>query len=227
VATCAYLMVIQTPRLCNDVAFQPPQKDLANKISCSPILSDDQIPEYEASLAAASDVLAEDIPNPFTEGQSTAPASIGGIVIGAHKLIPEGSKIEKSAIVGGGKDKFIETIANSLGKLMSAEDLKRLGLGDAKRVEKLKKELEKMAGGKSWELNVFDTPEGRELRGVLLEEGEEDAAKGDAPQRDAADGEDGQMAEKDKDVPKAGNKDAASNDEHKQEGSEETYKDEL
>ncbi|KAI5276268.1 hypothetical protein E4T47_01022 [Aureobasidium subglaciale] len=214
VATCAYLMVIQTPRLCNDVAFQPPKKDRANKIACSPILSDDQVPEYEAGIAAASDLLAPDVSDSLADSQPKAPAVIGGITVGAHRWIPEGSKIEKSAIVGGGKEKFIETIADSFGKTMSADDLKRLGLGDAKSVEKLKKDLAKIAGDQGWELKVFDTPEGREYRGVLL--GDEEP---EPPKQEAAEGSDSK-----KDDPKAGKSPEGG---QKPEGSEETYKDEL
>jgi protein OS-9 len=217
VATCAYLMIIQTPRLCNDVAFQPPQKDRANKIACSPILDRDEVTEYEAAIAAASDILAADVPNPLADSQPKGPVVIGGITIGAHKWVPEGSKIEKSAIVGGGKDKYIETIADSFGKAMSADELKRLGLGDAKSVETLKKELEKIAGGGGWELKVFDTPEGREYRGVLLDGEGPDSVKKEATEAT--------------DTKKVGSKpsnDAASEDDQKKpEGSEETYKDEL
>ncbi|CAD0114823.1 unnamed protein product [Aureobasidium uvarum] len=215
VATCAYLMVIQTPRLCNDVAFQPPQKDRANEVACSPILDQDQVSEYEAALAAASDILANDIPNPLAGSQSKAPVVIGGISVGAHKWVPEGSKIEKSSIVGGTKDKFVETIADSFGRAMSADDLKRLGLGDAKSVEALKKELEKIAGGQGWELKVFDTPDGREYRGVLL--GDEDS--------DPVQKEDAQATGAKKVESKPG--DDAPSDDQKAEGTEETYKDEL
>ncbi|KAK2056907.1 glucosidase II beta subunit-like protein [Colletotrichum caudatum] len=41
VTTCAYLMVVNTPRLCNDDVFLPPQATSANAISCRPILSSD------------------------------------------------------------------------------------------------------------------------------------------------------------------------------------------
>ncbi|KAG9993103.1 hypothetical protein KCU78_g19061, partial [Aureobasidium melanogenum] len=216
VATCAYLMVIQTPRLCNDVAFQPPQKDRANKIACSPILDQDQVPEYEAAVAAASDLLGDDIPNPLAGSQSKVSATIGGITIGAHKWVPEGSKIEKSAIVGGTKDKFVETIADSFGKAMSADELKRLGLGDAKSVETLKKELEKIANGQGWELKVFDTPDGREYRGVLLGDEEPDSVKKEAAE-----------VTNTKEAGTKPSNDAPSDDDHGPEGSEETYKDEL
>ncbi|KAG9581031.1 hypothetical protein KCU86_g23607, partial [Aureobasidium melanogenum] len=209
-------MVIQTPRLCNDVAFQPPQKDRANKIACSPILDQDQVPEYEAAVAAASDLLGDDIPNPLAGSQSKVSATIGGITIGAHKWVPEGSKIEKSAIVGGTKDKFVETIADSFGKAMSADELKRLGLGDAKSVETLKKELEKIANGQGWELKVFDTPDGREYRGVLLGDEEPDSVKKEAAE-----------VTNTKEVGTKPSNDAPSDDDHGPEGSEETYKDEL
>ena len=94
--------------------------------------------------------------------------------------------------------------------------MKRLGLGDAKSVEKLKKELEKIAGGQGWELKVFDTPDGREYRGVLLGDDEDDSAKQETAQTTGA--------KKDESKP---TKDVPSDDEQKPEGSEETYKDEL
>ncbi|CAD0089853.1 unnamed protein product [Aureobasidium vineae] len=189
VATCAYLMVIQTPH---------------------------QVPEYEAAVAAASDMLANDMPNPLAGSQSKAPVVIGGITVGAHKWVPEGSKIEKSSIVGGTKDKFVETIADSFGKAMSADDLKRLGLGDAKSVEALKKELEKIAGGQGWELKVFDTPDGREYRGILLGDEESDSVRK----------EDAETTGVKKVESKPGD-DVPSDDDQVPEGTEETYKDEL
>ncbi|KAK1977655.1 glucosidase II beta subunit-like protein [Colletotrichum cereale] len=43
VTTCAYLMVVNTPRLCDDVVFLPPQATSANAISCRPILPSDDL----------------------------------------------------------------------------------------------------------------------------------------------------------------------------------------
>ncbi|GAB7352708.1 hypothetical protein MBLNU459_g3064t1 [Dothideomycetes sp. NU459] len=221
ISICAYLMVIQTPRLCNDIAFMPPQKDSPNEISCSPILSQAQIPGYESDLAAdleaaaaAAAALGDQVVNPFQEVPPKtiprAPPMIGGIALGANKWIPKEQKIEKSAIVGGGKETYVETIADSMGKLLSPEKLKAMGLGDAKSVEKLKKELEKIAGGQGWKLEVFDTPQGREYRGVLL--GDDDPSDDDKAKK-----EDGHVGED--------NADEAQD--KTQEGSEETYKDEL
>ena len=76
-------------------------------------------------------------------------------------------KIEKSAIVGGGKETYIDTVASSDGRVLSEEEMKKLGLGDPRAVEKLKKELEKIAQGQQWKLDVIDTPRGREYRGII------------------------------------------------------------
>lgn len=170
IATCAYLMVIQTPRLCSDVAFLPPQKDRPNVITCNPILAPEDVPAYESEIAelATQKAVGAQIPGPFSSsGQSQAQPQVGGIQVGARKWIPEGSDLEKTAIVGGGKETFVETIADSFGKLLTPEQLKKMGLGDPKTVEALKKKLDKMAGDKDWKLEVFDTPRGREYRGVI------------------------------------------------------------
>lgn len=215
VATCAYLMVIQTPRLCNDVAFLPPQKDSPNRISCSPIIHEAEIDEYEKEVKEARDAeshaLDDQVPNPFEQAQSNPPPSIGGIVLGAHKWVSKDQKVEKSAIVGGGKETFVETIANSNGKFLSPEQLSKMGLGDAKSVEKLKKELEKIAGTQGWQLDVFDTPQGREYRGVLL--GDDDEQEGKKDETKENEGENDKLED--------------SGESEAEKGSEETYKDEL
>lgn len=182
-STCAYLMVIQTPRLCNDVAFLPPQKDQANPVQCSPILREDEVEDYERDLKALQ---AADREAKAWEANAEAAAALGGpgyepldlpvgdIFVGEHRLVPEGQKIEKSSIVGGtGKETYIDTVASSDGRVLSKEDLEKLGLGDPKAVEKLRKELEKIAKGQNWKLDVIDTPRGREYRGIIGDEDEE------------------------------------------------------
>lgn len=219
-------MIIQTPRLCNDVAFLPPRKDSPNKISCSPIIPQVDVDDYEKRIQEESSNppdLGLPLENPFGPGQSKAPPNVGGIILGANKWVPVDSKIEKSAIVGGGgKESYVETIADSTGKLLTAEQLKKMNLGDVKDVEKLKKELEKIAGGQQWKLEVFDTPQGREYRGVLL--GDEDPREDDKKQQE-------QMQRKDLTPKKAdgdgGDGDQGAEEESENKGSEETYKDEL
>lgn len=213
-------MVIQTPRLCGDVAFLPPQEDSPNRISCSLIINPALAAEFKAQLAKEAEAEAEaeteaeteaavvedPIPNPFEDDPADAPPSIGGIILGAHKWIPKNGKIEKSMIVGGsGREKFIKTIADSSGMVLSNDELKRMGLGDAKAVDQLTKELQQHAGAKAWKLEVFETAQGRQYRGVLLDDDAENEGNSDKDDERSGD------AEKEKD----------------QQGSEETYKDEL
>jgi len=46
VSICCYLMVVYTPRLCNDVAFLPPRENRANSVTCKQIMNPEQIDEY-------------------------------------------------------------------------------------------------------------------------------------------------------------------------------------
>ncbi|KAK5117658.1 hypothetical protein LTR62_005081 [Meristemomyces frigidus] len=186
--SCAYLMVIQTPRLCSDVAFLPPQKNQPNTISCSPILGDDEVEEYERSLAAMkaeekreTDVWKVDADAAAAFGviieELDAVQIVGDIVVGGHMRVPEGTKLEKSAIVGGGKETYIDTIASSEKGVINQEELKKLGVSDAKAVEELKKRLENIAQGQQWKLDVIDTPRGREYRGIIGDEDEAEEGK--------------------------------------------------
>ena len=189
-------MVLETPRLCNDVAFQPPQKDEPNGITCRPVLAPEEVENYEHNQKVYKSALQEAQiweANPDAAAafgvlgdidEDGAPIKIvGDIVIGGHKIVPEDVEILKSGIVGGIKEKYVDTIANSWGKdlAVSKEDMKRLGLQDAKaieKLEKLKKELKKQANGEGWRLDVVDTPHGREYRGIYGE-GVEEEVTGD------------------------------------------------
>ncbi|KAL8964852.1 MAG: hypothetical protein Q9183_004175, partial [Haloplaca sp. 2 TL-2023] len=56
VSTCSYLMVIYTPRLCNDIAFLPPRENKAAPITCQEILaSTSDIPEWRARKQAEAE----------------------------------------------------------------------------------------------------------------------------------------------------------------------------
>lgn len=46
VTTCTYLMVVQTPRLCQDVAFMPPKEGRAHPITCHRIDDGSKAPEH-------------------------------------------------------------------------------------------------------------------------------------------------------------------------------------
>ena len=189
-------------------------------ISCSPIVAPEDEEAYKSRVAATTseqDVAAQ-IPNPFQGQQSNdVLPNVGGIVIGARKWIEPGKEIEKSVIVGGGKATFVETIADSAGKQLSAEQLKKLGLGDPKTVEKLKKELDNAAGGLPWKLEVFDTPQGREYRGVVMDDDEPKDGK-------TVEGDGEGKSRKGKERDKGSSGDEKNGDRYEEEGSEETYK---
>ncbi|KAL8849119.1 MAG: hypothetical protein Q9221_005888 [Calogaya cf. arnoldii] len=208
VSTCSYLMVIYTPRLCNDVAFLPPRENKAAPITCQEILaSTSDIPEWrqrkqneaEQKLLAAS---------------SSGRPIVGGIEVGGMKLVgKEGQRIETPPSTafnmrnGNGKDDVMtETLAaqesvEDGGKMtvkVSDDELRKMGL-DPGVVEGARKELGEVAAGKGWKLEVFEVGDGvRELRGIV--EGDEEEVGGEDQ------GEDGPDPD---------------------EGSEEVYKDEL
>ena len=194
VSTCSYLMIIHTPRLCNDVAFLPPVKDAPNSISCKPVLDETQVDDYKRDISALKAAEKEtriwesdiDAAKVFL-GTDAAYQVVGDIVVGGHAIVPENMKLDLSAIVGGGKETYIDTLASSAGKVLSREDIEKLGVGNLKDLEKLKKQLESLANGQDWKLDLIDTPHGKEFRGVIgdSKEGEDkkknrEKATGDA-----------------------------------------------
>ncbi|KAK9430603.1 glucosidase II beta subunit-like protein-domain-containing protein [Lipomyces doorenjongii] len=58
VTTCRYLMVIHTPRLCQDVAFLPPKEDRANEIKCQRIMSEEDMEKSRVTASFDAEVLA-------------------------------------------------------------------------------------------------------------------------------------------------------------------------
>jgi protein OS-9 len=233
-STCSYLMVVDTPRLCRDVAFQPPQVNLAHSINCKPVIPDSEVDSWTAAQVSAKPAVAESLiaaqntgddlnTNPLrevTEGLEGSPKRgpiIGGIEVGAKMYVgSEGKIIEKSVVVGGGKETFIGTVASSDGKQMSKEEMKKLNIADPKDVETLKGNLKKLAGKKGWKLDLVDTPRGREFRGIIDAEDQDEGEKKESVKKDGK-GE-GMGREKEQ---------GEQEEEDVQEGSEEVYKDEL
>ncbi|KAL8931177.1 MAG: hypothetical protein Q9211_007168, partial [Gyalolechia sp. 1 TL-2023] len=209
VSTCSYLMVIYTPRLCNDVAFLPPRANKAAPITCEEVLaSTSEIPEWRERKQKEEERV-------HVAASSSGRPVVGGIEVGGMKLVgKEGQRIETPPITaftmpGPGMVKA-ETLAQQEGDekggkitRVSDEELKKMGL-DPAVVESARRELTEVAGGKGWKLEVFDMGDGAmELRGVVEEDDDDgnDYAEGDEPPDE---------------VEKEGG-----------EGSEEVYKDEL
>lgn len=177
VTTCSYLMVVYTPRLCNDVAFMPPKENKANTIICREVVDEDEIAfrtelkTLEAELDATAP--KEKLPN------------VGGVLVGAGKWVnKEGQRMPIPANFGQeNQGKTVEVIAKGNSKaeggkveMISDEELQKLDL-DPETVDELKKQVEKLAEDKGWKIEVVNQP-GRvmEIFGIVDDgdEGDED-----------------------------------------------------
>ncbi|KAH6680057.1 glucosidase II beta subunit-like protein-domain-containing protein [Plectosphaerella plurivora] len=122
VTTCAYLMVVNTPRLCNDVAFLPPSQTTANPITCRLILDTDD-PHAEAEWhrrktleaevmmgAKKVETLLDAAKDPlFLEGERPnlnsdafykhAAINVGGVVVGGRNVLGQTDKDGKAGTV--------------------------------------------------------------------------------------------------------------------------------
>lgn len=237
VSTCSYLMVIYTPRLCNDVAFLPPQEDKPNAITCHAIFPDNtdlslinQKPlarlNDDAEVPAKAEEDDDSENEATTEGSLTSndnPAlalpTVGGVVVGAKISVgTPGKVIEKSVVVGGGKEIVLGTVATSDGKTMNERELRKLNIKNPADIEKLKKNLDKLAGGKGWRLDLVDTPRGREFRGII--EGDEEETDGDQKGQKTPPAAKGEKSGRQQ-------RQQQQDGEEEEDGSEEVYKEEL
>ncbi|KAJ5372097.1 hypothetical protein N7517_004103 [Penicillium concentricum] len=221
--TCSYLMVIYTPRLCDDVAFLPPRQDEVNTIECREILMPDEVTEWEAlkewytanQLADAATDADSDI------AQSELPI-IGGIEVGGRKLVGmEGKVIEKGRVASAGEER-VEVVAkreNGEIRKMSKQALKKYDI-DPEKLEEMKNLLEEQADGKDWTLEVVETNGVIKFQGVL-EEDEEDTWN-DKPSEKSENSAGQKPKQETEPVEKK-----KSNKPENSEGSEETFKDEL
>ena len=180
VATCAYLMIIYTPRLCNDVAFLPPRQNRAQPITCREILKPDETAEWEKLKSAES---AGDL-----VGQAPgAPLMAGNIEIGAMKEVGgEGRRIQKGKVASLPEEK-VETVAmqkNGKVQRLSKEDLKKLDL-NPETVEAFRKEIQELAGNKDWKVEKIDDDRGvTQLRGIVAGENEEEEGEESMEEKD-------------------------------------------
>ncbi|KAK3396816.1 glucosidase II beta subunit-like protein-domain-containing protein [Sordaria brevicollis] len=100
VTTCAYLMVIHTPRLCADVAFLPPKETKAHPITCRQVISSEEealsfnqrrkntIDSSSAAAAAAATAQEQKQGSGTPEKMSYKGLTVAGIPIGARRILP-------------------------------------------------------------------------------------------------------------------------------------------
>jgi len=206
VTTCAYLMVVHTPRLCADVAFLPPQPMTANPITCHAIISNEKIGSGEegadVELPKTGESLIKDREGKLLNTDDPRhPPVIGGIVIGGHNILAadgEGSSavtLEAPHRYMPGKQPTVVIVASrgskeegGLTERLGKDALHNLGV-DSALIDETVKKLEDMAGDAGWKIEVVDEPgRPRELRAFVdvddeVEEGKkEDAQEGSEEQ---------------------------------------------
>ncbi|KAH9886376.1 glucosidase II beta subunit-like protein-domain-containing protein [Xylariomycetidae sp. FL2044] len=182
VTTCAYLMVVHTPRLCNDVAFLPPKEEKANVISCRAIVPESELAAWHAqkTLEAQASMAGQ------THDAAKAPVTIGGIVVGGRQVLGKGENGKEPPrlapprhFASGNIEPLVELVAEGTGDdqgskvdILTEEELAQLNLSP-EMIEQLKEEIQKLAGETGWKLEVVKIPgEGTELRVIEEEEGD-------------------------------------------------------
>ncbi|KAI8958290.1 glucosidase II beta subunit-like protein-domain-containing protein [Daldinia sp. FL1419] len=177
VTTCAYLMVVHTPRLCVDVAFQPPKEEKANIISCRAIVSEAEIADWHAqkTLEAQSAMIGQ------VKGEVKAPVTIGGIVVGGRQILGRGEDGKAAHQLAPPRNfrssnisPLVEVVAKGASKeegskveILTDEELAKLDL-NPEMIEELRKELQKLAGDRGWKLEVVEVPgDAREIHSVV------------------------------------------------------------
>ncbi|KAI0025948.1 glucosidase II beta subunit-like protein-domain-containing protein [Xylariomycetidae sp. FL0641] len=179
VTTCAYLMVVNTPRLCADVAFQPPKEERANIISCRAIVPESQQAEWHARKTYEAQAAMVGQAN---EAAAKAPTTIGGVVIGGRQLLGNGEDGKEPPKLApprnfqrnGNINPLVEVVAQGSSKdeggkvdVLTDEELAKLDLSP-EIIEELKRELQKLAGDRGWKLEVVEVEgDPREIRGIV------------------------------------------------------------
>ncbi|OJJ99500.1 hypothetical protein ASPACDRAFT_120979 [Aspergillus aculeatus ATCC 16872] len=169
-ATCSYLMIIYTPRLCNDAVFLPPQQDEVHEIECRQILTPDQVSDWKALREA---LIAQEHAEDAGLTQEPYPI-VGDIEVGAQRLVgSEGKKIEKGRVASAGEEKVDVVAKRENGQVYqrTREELLKYDI-DPDKLEDLKKGVDEMAEGKDWKLELI-TVNGERHLNVLLEEPEQ------------------------------------------------------
>lgn len=221
VSTCSYLMVIYTPRLCNDVAFLPPHESKANPITCREIVPEPEIAAWESrKIFAPKPKLVHSGPS-----SSSSRPVVAGIEVGAMNRVGKpGARLDPPNIIVQPNGAVELAAMAAKGELLAKqekggkmeaipdEELSKMGL-DPKEVAAVREKLKNVAGGKSWKLEAFEGGDGTELRGIL--------------QGDDTDDEEGQIDDRGESGRKRSEDTGAEEYDDGEEGSEEVFKDEL
>ncbi|GAO19513.1 hypothetical protein UVI_02009790 [Ustilaginoidea virens] len=253
VITCSYVMMINTPRLCSDVAFQPPAGNPANPITCQLIsdiseasqpLLDQQTSAIKAAEEPKDGIGTDDGHQLTSKKHETPQITIGGVLVGGKRALSSGDedgkpvKLDQLGNLFVPKPKILELIAEAASKAeggkvkeLTAEELKGLNV-DPKTVKEMREKLKKLAGDSGWKMQLFQMHEEdeQELLGFIDEPGTAHGKiKSTKSKEKNQEGNGGRNAKDDKD-PSKGRKDGASEEKKRDgEGSQERFfeRDEL
>ncbi|KHN94238.1 Glucosidase II beta subunit-like protein [Metarhizium album ARSEF 1941] len=206
VVTCSYVMMINTPRLCKDVAFQPPVERSANPINCklisesdtSTLLLDQQpTAAHPGGDDSKEPVRQEDTNDEADEKKETTQVTVGGVVVGGKRAFPAGDgdskplKLLSLSHWFAPQPKILQIIAEAASKEdggkvkgLTEEELEKLNV-DPKAVREMREKLKKLAGEKGWKMQLFQMNEEdeKELFGYV------DDAEEEAKNAESGDGE--------------------------------------
>lgn len=168
VTTCTYLMVVNTPRLCADVAFQPPKEVRAHPITCRQVVSnaeEESAWRYQKRVEAGElfgvagsqrAKIKEAVNNQFVG------MTVGGVVVGGNKVM--GGSVEDGKLTAPRHvtdDRVVEIIGDKDGVKvvpdLSDEELAKRNI-DPKKFLDMRKRLERVAGGTAFRVEVFGPP---------------------------------------------------------------------
>lgn len=100
ISICCYLMVVYTPRLCDDVAFLPPREDRANAVQCREIMSPEELEEYYVQQAEQAEMEQADA----LELLQAALGLDAGVEEGQTKVEKKGKKGKKAAAAASAEE---------------------------------------------------------------------------------------------------------------------------
>ncbi|KAJ6440707.1 glucosidase II beta subunit-like protein [Purpureocillium lavendulum] len=231
VTICAYVMVVNTPRLCQDVAFLPPEETKANPISCRLIADVDAgtpplIDESNSAKTGATEAEQQDIKeNGKEKASDQREVTIGGIVVGGRRVLSGADEAGKPPVkltpprnfLSGqaSKDRLIEVVVQAASKAdggkittLDAAELEKLDL-KADVVEEMTKQMQDIAGDSGWKLEIveIDGEDLRELRGYI----DEDEASDKESKKDATEKSKATTGKAEKGQPGKGNAKQGSN----------------
>lgn len=204
VTICAYVMVVNTPRLCGDVAFLPPEESKADAITCQLITDDEKqapplLDQHASEYLQEDELIEQEEELLATDGGRL---KVGGVLVGGRKSLSAGDQDGQPPMVLApprnyintqqAAEQLIEVLIKAASKQdggqvdrLSKEKLEKLNLSPD-MVDQWEQEMMERAGDKGWQLEIVGDVDDaqRHLRGWMHEDEEDDdggladAAKG-------------------------------------------------